>query len=152
RYESWRPFQLGFVLAALPSLVDATGAERRVVDTLWFPTGGGKTETYLGVVVFTCLYDRLRGKAHGISCWSRFPLRMLSLQQTQRFADALAGAELARRREGLPGDPFALGFLVGKGGTPNKVRDDASDDADATDPDMPARNQVLLRCPFCRQT
>ena len=79
----------------------------------------------------------MRGKRHGISVWSRFPLRMLSLQQTQRFADALAGAELARRREGIEGDPFALGFLVGQGGTPNKVRDDASDDADATDPDMP---------------
>lgn len=151
RYESWRPFQLGFLLAALPALVDATGPERGVVDTLWFATGGGKTETYLGVVVFTCLYDRLRGKAHGISCWSRFPLRMLSLQQTQRFADALAGAELARRRAGIDGEPFALGFFVGRGGTPNRVRDDAGPgDADATDNDMPRRNRVLLRCPFCR--
>ena len=152
RYERWRPFQLGFLLAALPSLVEPGLAEREVVDTLWFATGGGKTETYLGIVVFTCLFDRMRGKFCGISVWSRFPLRMLSLQQTQRFADALAGAELARRREGLAGDPFALGFLVGKGGTPNKVRDDAENDADATDPEMPARNQVLLRCPFCRRS
>lgn len=151
RYESWRPFQLGFLLSALPSLVDATLAQRRVVDTLWFATGGGKTETYLGIVVFTCLYDRMRGKAHGISCWSRFPLRMLSLQQTQRFADALAGAELARRQAGIEGEPFALGFFVGAGGTPNRVRDDAgSEAADATDKDMPHRNRVLLRCPFCR--
>ena len=93
----------------------------------------------------------MRGKAHGISCWSRFPLRMLSLQQTQRFADALAGAELARRRDGIDGEPFALGFFVGAGGTPNRIRDDAGPDAaDATDQDMPRRNQVLLRCPFCR--
>jgi len=152
KYESWRPFQLGFLLATLPSLVDGSAPEREVVDTLWFATGGGKTETYLAIVVFTVLADRMRGKFHGISIWSRFPLRMLSLQQTQRFADALAGAELARRRENLGGDPFALGFLVGKAGTPNRVRDDAgSDDADATDRDMPARNQVLLRCPFCRR-
>jgi hypothetical protein len=151
RYDSWRPFQLGFLLAALPSLIDADGDERRIVDTLWFATGGGKTETYLAVVVFTCFYDRLRGKTHGISCWSRFPLRMLSLQQTQRFADALAGAELARRRSGIGGESFALGFLVGRGGTPNRVRDDAGlDDANATDADMPRRNRVLLRCPFCR--
>lgn len=151
RYESWRPFQLGFFLGVLPSLIDATGAERRIVDTLWFATGGGKTETYLGVVVFTCLYDRLRSKAHGISCWSRFPLRMLSLQQTQRFADALAGAELARRRAGIEGEPFALGFFVGRTGTPNRVRDDAGPgDANATDRDMPRRNRVLIRCPFCR--
>jgi hypothetical protein len=151
RYEAWRPFQLGFLLTALPSLVDATLDERRLVDTLWFATGGGKTETYLGIVVFTCLYDRLRGKQYGISCWSRFPLRMLSLQQTQRFADALAGAELARRRAGIDGEPFALGFFVGAGGTPNRVRDDAGPDAaNATDADMPRRHRVLLRCPFCR--
>lgn len=153
RYDSWRPFQLGFLLASLPSLVDAALEERTVVDTLWFATGGGKTETYLGIVVFTCLYDRLRGKRYGISCWSRFPLRMLSLQQTQRFADALAGAELARRRAGIEGEPFALGFFVGRGGTPNRVRDDAGpDEANATDNDMPRRNRVLLRCPFCRDT
>lgn len=151
RYDSWRPFQLGFLLASLPSLVDAALDERTVVDTLWFATGGGKTETYLGIVVFTCLFDRLRGKTHGISCWSRFPLRMLSLQQTQRFADALAGAELARRRAGIEGEPFALGFFVGAGGTPNRVRDDAGPDAaNATDNDMPRRHRVLLRCPFCR--
>jgi hypothetical protein len=150
RYDTWRPFQLGFLLAAVPSLADATLDERQVVDTLWFATGGGKTETYLGIVVFISLYDRLRGKRHGISCWSRFPLRMLSLQQTQRFADALAGAELARRRAGIEGEPFALGFFVGRGGTPNRVRDDAGPDAaDATDKEMPRRNRVLLRCPFC---
>lgn len=152
RYDRWRPFQLGFLLASLPSLVDSDLPERKVVDTLWFATGGGKTETYLAIVVFTCLFDRMRGKRHGISIWSRFPLRMLSLQQTQRFADALAGAELARRRAGIQGDPFALGFLVGKNGTPNKIRDDASDDADASDVEMPGKNQVLLRCPFCRRT
>lgn len=151
RYDSWRAFQLGFLLTALPSLVEPDGDERRVVDTLWFATGGGKTETYLAVAIFTCLYDRMRGKTHGVSCWSRFPLRMLSLQQTQRFADALAGAELARRRGAIEGEPFRLGFLVGSGGTPNRVRDDAgADDANATDPDMPRRNRVLLRCPFCR--
>ena len=151
QYDRWRPFQLGFLLATLPSLADASLPERAVVDTLWFATGGGKTETYLAIVVFTCLFDRMRGKLHGISIWSRFPLRMLSLQQTQRFADALAGAELARRREGIGGDPFALGFFVGKNGTPNKIRDDSVDDANATDNDMPGKNQVLLRCPFCRR-
>jgi Helicase conserved C-terminal domain len=151
RYDRWRPFQLGFLLASLPSLVDAGHDERELVDTLWFATGGGKTETYLGVIVFSCLYDRLRGKLHGVTAWSRFPLRMLSLQQTQRFADALAGAELARRRAGIEGDPFALGFLVGRAGTPNRVREEpAQGEADADDPEMPDHNRVLLRCPFCR--
>jgi len=152
RYEGWRPFQIAFLLTVLPSLVDPDHPRRKTVDTLWFATGGGKTETYLAAVVLTCLYDRLRGKAEGVSAWSRFPLRMLSLQQTQRFADALAGAELARRNERIAGDPLALGFFVGglPNGTPNRVRDDPEDlSADAGDASMPERHQVLLSCPFC---
>jgi hypothetical protein len=151
RYDRWRPFQLGFLLSSLPGLVDAENDERGIVDTLWFATGGGKTETYLGIIVFSALWDRIRGKQNGITAWSRFPLRMLSLQQTQRFAEALAGAELERRKEGIEGAPFSLGFLVGRNGTPNRIRDDAGEGAvEAGDTDMPARYQVLLRCPFCR--
>ena len=84
------PFQLGFVLANIASLSPETAdTERRILDTLWFATGGGKTETYLLFTVTAAFFDRLRGKKHGISSWARFPLRMLSLQQTQRFADVL---------------------------------------------------------------
>lgn len=153
RYDSWRPFQIGFLLATLPSLSDPGHVDREVVDTLWFATGGGKTETYLAAVVLTCFLDRIREKRSGISVWSRFPLRMLSLQQTQRFADALAGAELVRQEHGIQGDPFALGFFVGAGNTPNRVREDGGEDgwdADSEDPEMPRRYQVLMRCPFCR--
>lgn len=150
RYTGWRPFQVGFQLQVFPSLVEDQGEERRVVDTLWFATGGGKTETYLGIVVVACLYDRMRGKQSGVTAWSRFPLRMLSLQQMQRFADALAGAELARREHGLGGAPFRLGFLVGAAGTPNRIREDPNDgEEDADDPEMPNRYRRLERCPFC---
>jgi hypothetical protein len=151
RYTSWRPFQVGFLLAVLPSLVNESDGRRRVVDTLWFATGGGKTETYVAAIVFTCILDRLRGKRHGITAWSRFPLRMLSLQQTQRFADALAGAELVRQHAGIEGDPFALGFLVGgpPAGTPNRIRDDASGFATDTRTLVPEHHRVLLHCPFC---
>lgn len=151
KYTSWRPFQIGFLLSVLPSLVDGGDERRRVVDTLWFATGGGKTETYLAAIVFSCVLDRLRGKRHGITAWSRFPLRMLSLQQTQRFADALAGAELARQRAGIDGDPFALGFLVGgpPAGTPNRIRDDASGNETDTRTLVPENHRVLLHCPFC---
>lgn len=150
RYDGWRPFQVGFQLLALRSLLETGGAERRIVDTLWFATGGGKTETYLGLVVTACLFDRIRGKRAGVTAWSRFPLRMLSLQQMQRFADALAAAELVRRRHELGGAPFRLGFLVGAGGTPNRIREDPDDNAeDADDPDMPGRYKRLERCPFC---
>jgi hypothetical protein len=94
----------------------------------------------------------MRGKRSGITAWSRFPLRMLSLQQMQRFADALAGAELARQRHQLGGAPFRLGFLVGAGGTPNRIREEPDDNAEnADDPEMPDRYQRLDRCPFCHQ-
>jgi hypothetical protein len=139
------------VLANLASIVDGSaGGARHVVDTLWFATGGGKTETYLLFVLTAAFHDRLRGKREGITTWARFPLRMLSLQQTQRFADVLAAAELLRRHEDITGHPFTLGFFVGSNGTPNKIpAHPRPNEPDPIDPDMPARYQVLLHCPFC---
>jgi hypothetical protein len=150
-HTDWRSFQLGFLLANVTSIVDEepTGS-RSVVDTLWFATGGGKTETYLLYVLTAAFFDRLRGKREGITSWGRFPLRMLSLQQTQRFADVLAAAELVRRAEQIAGREFSLGFFVGATGTPNKIKRDARPgEPDPNDADMPARYQILLRCPFC---
>lgn len=153
-HDAWRTFQVGFVLANLPALTDeGRDGERAVVDTLWFPTGGGKTETYLLFAVTAAFYDRLRGKRHGITAWARFPLRMLSLQQTQRFADVLAAAELVRQREGIGGGEFALGFLVGEGASPNVIpTDPRPGEPNPGDPEMPRRYRVLIRCPFCRST
>ncbi len=153
-HTDWRPFQLGFLLANAVSIADGEpGGSRSVVDTLWFATGGGKTETYLLYVLTAAFYDRLRGKREGITSWGRFPLRMLSLQQTQRFADVLAAAELVRQAEQIHGREFSLGFFVGAGGTPNKIKKDArAGEPSPTDPDMPARYRVLLRCPFCGST
>lgn len=150
-YDSWRPFQLGFLLQALPSITRPAD-EAATVDTVWFATGGGKTETYLGLLVTAALYDRLTGKTTGVTAWSRFPLRMLSLQQTQRFADALAGAEVVRRAEDIKGAPISLGFLVGAQGTPNRIYVEAREGSpDPEDEDMPGRYQVLRLCPFCKR-
>lgn len=146
RYSSWRPFQIGFLLSALPAIVDPDDSD--TVDSVWFATGGGKTETYLGLLVTAIIYDRLTGKDAGVTAWTRFPLRMLSLQQTQRFADALAGAEIERRRYGIPGAVISLGFFVGQAGTPNAIPIEG--EPNAVDRSMPSRYQVLLHCPFCR--
>jgi hypothetical protein len=149
RYASWRPFQIGFLLANLSS-IRSDAEDRSVADILWFPTGGGKTETYLGLLVMAAFYDRMTGKEVGITAWSRFPLRLLSLQQTQRFADAIAGAEIVRRNHGIGGDPFSLGFFVGETSTPNRIKSDPGPgEPDSLDENMPAKFQVLLRCPFC---
>lgn len=150
-HREWRPFQVGFMLAALPSIhADTARAEAELVDCLWFATGGGKTEVYLGTQVMTAFVDRLRGKKTGISAWVRFPLRMLSLQQMQRFADIIAAAELVRLDEAIEGGPFQLGFFVGHSSTPNEIKaEPRADEPDPNDPDMPARYRVLLSCPFC---
>lgn len=155
-YTTWRPFQVGFLLSAIRFL-DDPGEEAKVVDTVWFATGGGKTETYLGLLLTAAFFDRLTGKSTGVTAWSRFPLRLLSLQQTQRFADALAGAELvrkdavARQTANVRGAPFSLGFLVGRAGTPNKIVPKPEDDEISPDsPGMPDKYRVLLHCPFCR--
>lgn len=146
RYDRWRPFQIGFMLA---NIVSCVGGDQDVTDIVWFSTGGGKTETYLGIILTAAFYDRLTGKSTGITAWSRFPLRLLSLQQTQRFANALAGAERVRLRLRISGDTFSLGFLVGSGATPNDVRTKTPWDPD--DISMPDRVRMLKVCPFCRQ-
>lgn len=151
-YDAWRPFQMGFLLGSLAFLTDQDAAAE-TVDTVWFATGGGKTETYLGLLVTAAFHDRLTGKSTGVTAWSRFPLRLLSLQQTQRFADALAGAERVRREEHIAGAPFSIGFLVGKGGTPNRVVKEAENGhPDPESAGMPDKYQVLLHCPFCQSS
>lgn len=152
RYTKWRPFQFAFLLANLRCLVDPAG-ESGIVDIVWFATGGGKTETYLGLLLTAAFLDRMRGKLSGVTAWSRFPLRMLSLQQTQRFANALAAAELVRRDVGIAGDPFSLGFLVGGSATPNRIKKEserANEDADKIE-EMENPFKLLDACPFCRE-
>ncbi len=149
KYDAWRPFQIGFLVASLPGVADRT-VDVDVADILWFATGGGKTETYLGLLVTAALHDRLTGKSRGITAWSRFPLRLLSLQQTQRFADAMAGAEIARREAGIGGAPISMGFLAGAANTPNKIKlDPGPGEPDPDDESMPSRYRLLMRCPFC---
>ena len=151
RYDAWRPFQFAFLLANMECLLDKS-TESEIVDIVWFATGGGKTETYLGLLLTAAFLDRMRGKWSGITAWSRFPLRMLSLQQTQRFANAIAAAELVRRDLEVGGDPFSLGFLVGGGATPNRIRKESErENEDVTKiEDMENPFRLLELCPFCR--
>ena len=152
KFTAWRPFQIGFLYANLSACKQES---TDVVDIVWFTTGGGKTETYLGLILTAAFLDRFRGKMTGVTAWSRFPLRLLSLQQTQRFANALAAAEVVRRREGIDGDPFSLGFLVGSGATPNEIKRSPNrnrrDQWDYEDDSMPDRLRMLKVCPFCRK-
>lgn len=152
RYSEWRPFQFAFLLANLECLV-SPALENDIVDIVWFATGGGKTETYLGLILTAAFLDRMRGKISGVTAWSRFPLRMLSLQQTQRFANALAAAELVRIEAGIHGDQFSLGFLVGGTSTPNRIKKESEKANEDVDKIEERKNPFKLidRCPFCRE-
>src|SRR3712207_126736 len=98
-FRSWRPFQMGFILQCLASVADARHPDRDLADLLWFPTGGGKTEAYLGLTAFTLALRRLRPDPAGLetgagtSVLMRYTLRLLTIQQFQRALALLCACE-----------------------------------------------------------
>lgn len=131
KHPRWRLFQLVFVVTQMTSLLAREINEPRLrealerVDVLWFPTGGGKTEAYFGVITTALFYDRMRGKSRGTTAWLRYPLRMLSIQQLQRLMDIVVSAETVRQSSTVTslqaGDSFSLGYYVGESNTPNAL-------------------------------
>ncbi|HMV65293.1 MAG TPA: DISARM system helicase DrmA [Myxococcota bacterium] len=123
---AWRPFQLAFLLLNLRGIVEPEHADRRVVDLLFFPTGGGKTEAYLGLAAFTLLWRRLShpGLAGcGMSVLMRYTLRLLTFDQLGRAAALICAMERLRpQHESLLGTwPFEVGLWVGRAATPNRM-------------------------------
>jgi hypothetical protein len=163
RITSWRLFQIGFIVSQMPALAvreipssrnDTFAATLRSmlqeVGILWFPTGGGKTEAYLGLIACAVLFDRLRGKLLGITAWMRFPLRMLSLQQLQRLGRVIAVLNELRAEnpEIAVGDPFAMGYYVGDGNTPNRISEDEMRNLEQK-PALREDLKLLRKCPHC---
>jgi hypothetical protein len=154
-YGSWHPFQIAWIVGCMPGMTDPRAHPE--VNIVWFPTAGGKTEAYLGLMLVTLFYGRYTGVAAGAQVWARFPLRLLALQQNERFARMVLHAELIRQRDPriAGGDPFGLGYFVGGGNTPNKLfRPDPNNvyHRGAPDPDDPRVQEacrVLERCPVC---
>ncbi|GLZ43614.1 helicase-related protein [Actinokineospora sp. NBRC 105648] len=118
----WRPFQLGFLLLNIDGVVHE-GPDRDLVDLIWFPTGGGKTEAYLGLAAFTIFHRRLvlGDEGAGTTVITRYTLRLLTTQQFQRAATLIAACELLRRRrpDALGSRPISIGIWVGGSNTPN---------------------------------
>ena len=152
----WRPFQLGFLLLTLESSANGTHEDREVMDLLWFPTGGGKTEAYLGLIAFTAFHRRLSrarpDDGAGVAAIMRYTLRLLTTQQFVRASAMIFACEAIRRSlvpapaHGSLGDtPFAIGLWVGADATPNS-RADAY--ASRADPQKPTPAQ-LVDCPAC---
>ncbi len=137
--RSWRLFQMAFVLINLPSLTDLHHPDRShetdaMADLLWYATGGGKTEAYLGLTAYTLAMRRLQGEVegrsgeHGIAVLMRYTLRLLTLQQFQRAAALMCACETIRRGDvgKWRGTPFRLGLWVGNKTTPNTLAAAAS--------------------------
>ncbi len=126
---AWRTFQLAFILLNLSGLADPTDSHRTTVDLLFFPTGGGKTEAYLGLAAMAMVLRRLRnpGSHHhaagGVSVIMRYTLRLLTLDQLSRASGLICGLELERKKDpGRYGSwPFEIGLWVGSAATPNRM-------------------------------
>src|ERR1017187_6298541 len=162
----WRAFQLAFLLLNLPGLADPRDPNRATVDLLFFPTGGGKTEAYLGLAAFAMVLRRLRNPGEkgwagaGVSVIMRYTLRLLTLDQLARAAGLVCALELEREKNmGKYGEwPFEIGLWVGKAATPNilgRKGDGRSDSARTkvrqfkADPKGKPSPIPLEECPWC---
>lgn len=153
----WRPFQLAYFLLVVNGLVDASHPDREIVDLIWFPTGGGKTEAYLFVAAFEIILRRLRhgSEGGGTAVISRYTLSLLTAQQFQRAAGVICALEYLRRgldtkyQPALGGEPISIGLWTGEGTTPNryaKAEEALSELLAMSEPDD---RFLLERCPWC---
>lgn len=150
----WRPFQIAFILLCLEGIANPHSEDREVTDLLWFPTGGGKTEAYLGLLAFTAMLRRLRAPSsgHGVTAIMRYTLRLLTIQQFERASLLVCCLESIRRTDSRLGDaPIEIGLWVGRGATPNTlVEAKVSIDKLRQGVRLQQLNPLQLhRCPWC---
>ncbi|MGW0772451.1 helicase-related protein [Streptomyces sp. NPDC002835] len=153
----WRPFQIAFVLLCMAGVDDPGHPDREISDLLWFPTGGGKTEAYLGLIALTSFLRRIRRGAEGggVTVLMRYTLRLLTLQQFERASILLCAMELMRRDapSELGTEEFSIGMWVGRSATPNTLKVAGGKLADLRrdlDKRLATENPVQLHaCPWC---
>ncbi len=152
RMPSWRPFQLAFLLMSIPSMVEDSSDDRNLVDLIWFPTGGGKTEAYLGLTAFTIFYRRLAHlrSSKGTAVMMRYTLRLLAAQQFERASTLICACEIIRRNNDrqLGNESITIGLWIGGTQTPNTFQKAQSCLNDLVNNNGENKFQVL-RCPWC---
>ena len=148
----WRPFQIAFFLASLESVANRESVDREVIDLIFFPTGGGKTEAYLGLSAFSLLLRRLRDPSdNGTEIIMRYTLRLLTAQQFLRAATLVCALERLRgSRNDLGEAKFSIGIWLGGATTPNNHTQAIEVwNSLVKDPAQAANKFLLLRCPWC---
>ena len=148
----WRPFQIAFQLMALASTASGADKDREVVELLWFPTGGGKTEAYLGLAAFSMFLRRLRNPSDdGVEVLMRYTLRLLTAQQFQRASRLICAMEYIRRtRKDLGTVAFSIGIWLGTSTTPNRRQIAVQELRKIMRNKSGARDWLLVRqCPWC---
>ncbi|MDC0937865.1 helicase-related protein [Pelagibacteraceae bacterium] len=151
---NWRPFQLAFILLNLKSFIHPESEDRQIMDLIWFPTGGGKTEAYLGLTSFTIFLRKLTSKNEkGCAVLMRYTLRLLTTQQFQRAASLICACEKIRQdNQKILGDErISLGLWIGKESSPNKEKEarDILEEFIRNPNDSSKNKFVLLNCPWC---
>ena len=160
----WRTFQLGYILMCLPSIGDPEDTceiegeavkTRDLVDLIWFPTGGGKTEAYLGLSAFLIFLSRIRDpESDGCKILMRYTLRLLTSQQFSRAASMICACEVIRRKHvsTLGETPISIGLWVGESLTPNSEKN-AKYHINEIHNSKYAKNPFqILQCPWCGST
>lgn len=150
----WYPFQIAFILMNIPAMADDSHPDREIADLLWFPTGGGKTEAYLGCIAFIALLRRLKDPHDGgVSAVMRYTLRILTTDQFDRAAKLICALETLRRDEMFQSDQeISLGLWVGDSTSFNLLKDARKElrqlEAGTSDPDQ-SRLLQIKKCPHC---
>ena len=151
---SWRLFQLVFIVSAIRSIVD--GKDLDTVDVLHVATGGGKSESYFGLIVFSIFYERLNGKPDGVTAIVKFPLRMLSIQQLERLSSLIIYADKLRKEKNsiFRGSEISLGYYVGNSedfpGLYSQVKAELYEDEKFTKlKQYPVYSKIITSCPLC---
>lgn len=157
-HSEWRPFQIAFVLLNLYGIMDGESPERDIVDLLYFPTGGGKTEAYLGLIAFTIAYRRLTAsdetdyeKDGGVTVFLRYTLRLLTTQQRDRLMRLVVAMEqLREKNQELYGkERITIGFWVGGNVTPNKFSEYSDTDQFKKKEFIRKLTKQIIKCPYC---